>query len=124
MASAQVGDSSDRSNDTPETPRDLCGVSALRERIIVVLYLDRIEPWLERLLVDRPARQTAVIRAYALWFVLYRARRNNPAGRSSAPTGGAIRARIRAALLLLRPSAAGEHRPRGTHPALARRLVA
>lgn len=64
-------------------------------------HLDRIEPWLGRLLADRPSPQTTLVRAYALWFILHRARLRSSEGRSSAATGATVRARIRAALCLL-----------------------
>jgi hypothetical protein len=38
-------------------------------------HLERLAPWLEHLLDDRPAHHARLIRPFAHWFVLRRARR-------------------------------------------------
>jgi hypothetical protein len=65
-------------------------------------YLERLEPWLDQLLADQPADRAHLIRTYAHWHLLRRARHRaqtkpfTPAGNSWART------RIAAALRLLR----------------------
>jgi hypothetical protein len=64
-------------------------------------HLERLAPWLEHLLRDKPAHQARLIRPFAHWFVLRRARRT--AARRIFTRGSAdfARARILAALDLL-----------------------
>ncbi|WP_151481741.1 hypothetical protein [Streptomyces albicerus] len=38
------------------------------------VHLDRLSPWLERLLADRPVDQARIVRTYAVWQVLRRIR--------------------------------------------------
>jgi hypothetical protein len=40
-------------------------------------YLERIEPWLGEVLAGRPAQHAALVRPYATWHVLRRARRRS-----------------------------------------------
>ncbi|MGK2881781.1 MAG: hypothetical protein ACSLE6_13640 [Mycobacterium sp.] len=62
-------------------------------------YLERIEPWLERHLVDHPAEHSHLVRSYAVWCLLHRARRSN---RKLAVSGAQrIRNRVRVALEFL-----------------------
>jgi hypothetical protein len=59
-------------------------------------YLERIESWLREILAVRPAHHAAVVRPYATWHVLRRAR-----GASTVPAAGWARGRILAALAFL-----------------------
>lgn len=62
-------------------------------------YLDRIEPWIDNLLCSYPLEHARIIRSYAVWFQLHRARRaRRPLGVSGAAR---IRTRIRVALEFL-----------------------
>lgn len=64
-------------------------------------HLERLAPWMEHLLDDKPAHHARLIRPFAHWFVLRRARRT--AARRTFTRGSAdfARARILAALDLL-----------------------
>ncbi len=64
-------------------------------------HLERLAPWLEHLLHDKPAHHARLIRPFAHWFVLRRARR--AAARRTFTRGSAhfARARVLAALDLL-----------------------
>ena len=64
-------------------------------------HLERLAPWLEHLLHDKPAHHARLIRPFAHWFVLRRARR--VAARRTFTRGSAdfARARVLAALDLL-----------------------
>jgi hypothetical protein len=64
-------------------------------------HLERLAPWLEHLLRDKPAHHARLIRPFAHWFVLRRARRT--AARRTFTRGSAdfARARVLAALDLL-----------------------
>jgi hypothetical protein len=64
-------------------------------------HLERLAPWLEHLLSDKPAHHARLIRPFAHWFVLRRARR--AATRRAFTRGSAdfARARVLAALDLL-----------------------
>jgi hypothetical protein len=64
-------------------------------------HLERLAPWLEHLLSGKPAHHTRLIRPFAHWFVLRRARR--AAARRTFSRGSAdfARARVLAALDLL-----------------------
>ena len=64
-------------------------------------HLERLAPWLEHLLHDKPARQARLIRPFTHWFVLRRARR--AATRRTFTRGSAdfARARVLVALDLL-----------------------
>ncbi|MFC5107433.1 hypothetical protein [Kibdelosporangium philippinense] len=64
-------------------------------------YLERLVPWLDNLLADQPATRAHLLRTYATWTVLRRARYR---ARSKQFTPGAnnwARSRLRAALRLL-----------------------
>jgi hypothetical protein len=63
--------------------------------------LDRIPAWLDRLLADRPAKHTTLIRPYVHWFLLKRARRRAAHRARPAMAGSFLRTRIRIALELL-----------------------
>jgi hypothetical protein len=65
-------------------------------------YLKRIEPWLGEVLAGRPAQHTAVVRAYATWHVLRRARRRSRGrGAFTMSAAGWARGRILVALAFL-----------------------
>jgi hypothetical protein len=63
--------------------------------------LERIPPWVDTLLADRPDHHVRLIRPFAHWFVLRRARRS--AARRRYPTGAGdhVRMKIRVALEFL-----------------------
>jgi hypothetical protein len=63
-------------------------------------YLERIEPWLGEVLAGRPAHHAALVRPYATWHVLRRARRRSR-GTSTMSAAGWARGRILAALAFL-----------------------
>jgi hypothetical protein len=63
-------------------------------------YLERIEPWLGEILAGRPAHHAALVRPYATWHVLRRARRRSR-GTSTMSAAGWARGRILAALAFL-----------------------
>ena len=63
-------------------------------------YLERIEPWLGEVLAGRPAQHAALVRPYATWHVLRRARRRSR-GTSTMSAAGWARGRILAALAFL-----------------------
>lgn len=61
--------------------------------------LERLEPWLDRYLADQPADHTLMVRNYAVWYLLHRARRSP---RPLVTAGAArIRRRVRVALEFL-----------------------
>jgi hypothetical protein len=64
-------------------------------------YLERLAPWLEHVLRDKPVHHARLVRPFMHWFVLRRARRN--AARRTFTRGSAdfARARVLAALDLL-----------------------
>jgi hypothetical protein len=64
-------------------------------------HLERLAPWLEHLLADKPANHSRLIRPFTHWFVLRRARR--AAARRTFTRGSAdfVRARFLSALELL-----------------------
>jgi hypothetical protein len=65
-------------------------------------YLERIEPWLREILAARPAHHAALVRPYATWHVLRRARRRSRGrGASTMSAAGWARGRILAALAFL-----------------------
>jgi hypothetical protein len=64
-------------------------------------YLERVGPWLDRLLADQPAEDSKLIRAYAQWDVLRRARRRAGQRTFSYDAGRRARTMIRIALELL-----------------------
>ena len=90
-------------DEQPQTPalhhvRDLlvqAGVLPPRDE-----YLERIEPWLGEILAGRPAQHAALVRPYATWHVLRRARRRCR-GTSTMSAAGWARGRILAALAFL-----------------------
>jgi hypothetical protein len=62
-------------------------------------YLEGIEPWLDEHLADQPIDHTRIVRNYAVWYLLHRARRDR---RSLGKAGAArIRRRVRVALEFL-----------------------
>jgi hypothetical protein len=63
--------------------------------------LERTEPWLDRLLADRPPAQTRLIRPFAQWAVLRPARRAALRGRYSQDSAQRDRDKIRTAVRLL-----------------------
>jgi hypothetical protein len=63
-------------------------------------YLERIEPWLGEVLAGRPAQHAALVRPYATWHVLRRARRRSR-GTSTMSAAGWARGRILVALAFL-----------------------
>lgn len=60
--------------------------------------LERIPPWLDTLLIDQPDHHARLIRPFAHWFVLRRARRSATRRRHPAEAGDHIRMKIRVAL--------------------------
>lgn len=64
-------------------------------------YLERIIPWLDQLLADQPADDSNLIRAYAHWDVLRRARRRASQRPFTYDAGRRARTMIRIALELL-----------------------
>jgi hypothetical protein len=73
----------------------------VRTRILEIRNepLERIEPWLEQLLLSYPPDHARIVHTYALWYLVHRARRSKrPLGDSGA---GRIRIRIRVALEFL-----------------------
>ncbi len=65
-------------------------------------YLERIEPWLGEILAGRPAQHAALVRPYATWHVLRRARRRSRGrGASTMSAAGWARDPILAALAFL-----------------------
>lgn len=66
-------------------------------------YLERVTVWIDRTMAGRPAHHTNVLRPYALWDVMARARRRQSRhGRpSTSATGGYLRQKIRVAADLL-----------------------
>ena len=62
--------------------------------------LVRIERWLEELLAGQPASQARLLRAFATWHVLRRARRRARGGDVSTSADSGVRTRIRVALEL------------------------
>jgi hypothetical protein len=92
-------------DEQPQTPalhhvRDLlvqAGVLPARDE-----YLERIEPWLGEVLAGRPAQHAAVVRPYATWHVLRRARRRSRGrGSFTMSAAGWARGRILVALAFL-----------------------
>lgn len=65
-------------------------------------HLERIEPWLGEVLAGRPAQHAALVRPYATWHVLRRARRRSRGrGAFTMSAAGWARGRILAALAFL-----------------------
>jgi hypothetical protein len=87
-------------------------------------YLDRLLPWLEQTLADRPATHARLVRPYAHWHVLLRARRRAQRHGTFTPNSAAhIRSEIRVVLDLLDHLERGRADPRHAATA-ARRPVA
>lgn len=63
--------------------------------------LERIPPWLDTLLVDQPEHHVRLIRPFAHWFLLRRARRSAARRHYQAQAGYHIRTKIRVALEFL-----------------------
>ncbi|MCK9903884.1 hypothetical protein CC117_27815 [Parafrankia colletiae] len=64
-------------------------------------HLERLGPWLDELLTTQPAAHSRLIRAWAHWAILRRARHRLPARPFTPAAAGWARTRIRAALRLL-----------------------
>ncbi|MET7929409.1 hypothetical protein ABZT43_36750 [Streptomyces sp. NPDC005349] len=64
-------------------------------------YLERITPWLDQLLEHRPAHHVRLIRPFAHWHVLLRARRNARQRRITYGSSEFVKSRIRSALHFL-----------------------
>jgi hypothetical protein len=65
-------------------------------------YLDRIRPWLEQTLAARPDAHARLVRPYAHWYVLHRARRRaQRRGAFTAHSATQIRSEIRVVLGML-----------------------
>jgi hypothetical protein len=90
---------------------DTCPASGSREHLRAMLAdagllparperLARIERWLEELLAGQPAGRTRLLRAFATWHVLRRARRRARGGDLSTSADSGARTRIRVALEL------------------------
>ncbi len=67
-----------------------------------VEHLERITPWLNSLLATAPRHQAALLRPYAQWVVLRRARRSAQRRPYTEGAGRSARRRIRAAAEFLR----------------------
>lgn len=78
--------------------RILVHTRVLPERIE---HLERIEPWLERQLAGQPAARANLVRSYARWSVLHRARRRARRRTFTEGSGWHSRADISTALQLL-----------------------
>lgn len=65
-------------------------------------YLERIPPWLGELLRDQPAAHAALVRRYARWYLLPRARRRARTRIISAPAAYHIHSQLRTVLGFLR----------------------
>ncbi|HEV3169947.1 MAG TPA: hypothetical protein VGZ32_06390 [Actinocrinis sp.] len=63
-----------------------------------VEYLERIGPWLDHVLLDVPTHHGQLVRPFAHWFVLRRARRASLRRSYTQGAGASARRRIRAAL--------------------------
>lgn len=63
-----------------------------------VEYLERVGPWLEQLLLDAPASHAQLVRPYAHWYVLRRARRASLRRSYTQGAGAGARRRIKMAL--------------------------
>ena len=73
----------------------------VRTRILEIRNepLERIEPWLEQLLLNYPREHARIVRSYGMWYLVHRARRSKrPVGASG---GARIRTRIRVSLEFL-----------------------
>ena len=57
--------------------------------------LDRVEVWLDRFLADRPAVHTKLIRPFATWHLLRRARRDTARRTPTPSTAGRLRSLVR-----------------------------
>jgi hypothetical protein len=90
---------------------DACPASGSREHLRAMLVdagvlparperLARIECWLEELLAGQPAGRARLLRAFATWHVLRRARRQARGGDVSTSADSGVRTRIRVALEL------------------------
>jgi len=64
-------------------------------------YLERVIPWLDRHLADQPAHHAKVIRPFAMWDVLARARRGAHHRPTTSATSQYLRQKIHIALDLL-----------------------
>ena len=65
-------------------------------------YLERLVPWLENVLADQPAGRAHLVRTYAHWTLLRRARHQaRTSGRFSDGSSDNIRTKLRAVLRLL-----------------------
>lgn len=64
-------------------------------------YLERIVPWIDKLLEGHPPHRTNLVRPYAMWAVLRRARRLATRRRYTEAAGHGARTRIRTALNFL-----------------------
>jgi hypothetical protein len=63
--------------------------------------LARLEPWLDALLTDRPRHHDRLVRPFAQWVVIRRARRDHARGRYTHSSANADRTQIRIATRLL-----------------------
>lgn len=64
-------------------------------------YLERLVPWLDSLLHDRPAEQAHLARTYVHWTLLRRARQRSRTRPFTPHAGNWLRTRIRATLNFL-----------------------
>ncbi|MEU9988309.1 hypothetical protein AB0E10_16235 [Streptomyces sp. NPDC048045] len=91
--------------DTLPAGHDECYVRALLVHTAVLEPrqegLERIAPWLERILADRPAAHARLVYPYAHWVLLRQARTRAAKGRSAPGSWGHIRGRVRLILSFL-----------------------
>jgi len=73
-----------------------CGVLAPREE-----YLERLEPWLEHLLDELPARHARILRPFATWQLLRRARQRARSAPFTTGAASALRTQVRAVIAFL-----------------------
>lgn len=73
----------------------------VRTRILEIRNepLERIEPWLQQILLNYPGEHARIVRSYGMWYLVHRARRSKR--RLGTSGAGRIRTRIRVALEFL-----------------------
>jgi hypothetical protein len=82
---------------SPSRPADYIREILVRTAILEPRneYLERLGPWVDHYLTDVPDNQARVLRAYAHWYLLHRARRRK--GKLPRSSGHRIHTRIRVA---------------------------
>jgi hypothetical protein len=64
-------------------------------------YLERVNPWLDRLLAEQPAHHATILRPYAIWDVMARARRRAGRRTTTSATSQYLRQKIQVAAYFL-----------------------